>query len=169
MSAWAAAASSMRKKSTWSLVRGPMTAIKGDRRKPGRWLRVVHMSELVCTKSPQQKSLMVTPRLLVSCAGHLMTECFIVFAIASLHLSSRTMWIELSTKRERTFTPIPSSGFVVSRRVAVALGHRRPVETGSSGLDGTERVRNSEVGPEQCRCMTARARLRQLRPSRCRN
>ena len=34
------------------------------------------------------------------------------------HLSSWTKRIELSTKRERKLTPVPSSGFVASRRVA---------------------------------------------------
>ena len=60
-----------------------------------------------------------TPKLLVSCAGHLMTQCFIALTIAraSLHLSSWTKRTELSTKQGRKLTPVPSSGFVVSRRV----------------------------------------------------
>ena len=56
------------------------------------------------------------PKLLVSCAGHLMTQCSIALTIA-LHLSIRTKLIELPTKREGKLTPVPSSGFVVSRRV----------------------------------------------------
>ena len=90
------------------------------------------MSELVCcTRSPQHKSMMVqgfvstipTPKLPVSCAGHLMTQCFISFTIAraSLHLSTCTELSGLSMKRERRPTLVPSSGFVVSRRVTGPL------------------------------------------------
>ena len=88
------------------------------------------MSKLVCcTKSPQAQIYdgsrvcdhdLDTHRCLCLVRGHLMTQCFIAFTIAraSLHLSSWTKRIELSTKRERKLTPVPSSGFVVSRRVA---------------------------------------------------
>ena len=70
-----------------------------------------------------------TPKLLVPCAGHLMTQCFIAFTtvLASLHPSSWTKQIALLTKRERKLTPVPSSGSVVSRRVAGTLSCQSPM------------------------------------------
>ena len=63
------------------------------------------------------------PKLLVFCAVLLMIQCFIAFTIAraSLHPSTWTKLIEFLTKQERMLTPVPSSGFVVSRRVAGTL------------------------------------------------